>query len=62
MPIILDIQSDLAKSPKFTNKMLGIIKNTKVGNTITISNIKARRVDAKNTGIRSLASVVLTIK
>jgi len=55
-------QSDLAKSPKFTNKMLGIIKNTKVGNTITISNIKARRVDAKNTGIRSLASVVLTIK
>ena len=55
-------QSDLAKSPKFTNKMIGIIKNTKTGNTITISNIKARRVDAKNTGIRPLDPVVLTIK
>jgi len=55
-------QSDLAKSPKFTDKMLGIIKNTKSGNTITISNINARRVDAKNTGIRNLDPVVLTIK
>ena len=55
-------QSDLAKSPKFTDKMKGIIKNTKSGNTITISNIKARRVDAKNTGIRPLDPVVLTIK
>jgi gliding motility-associated protein GldM len=55
-------QSDLAKSPKFTDKMIGIIKNTKSGNTITISNINARRVDAKNTGIRNLDPVVLTIK
>ncbi|MAW21293.1 MAG: hypothetical protein CMD16_02715 [Flavobacteriales bacterium] len=55
-------QYDVAKSPKFTDKMEGIIKNTKAGNTITISNIKAKRVDAKNTGVRSLASVVLTIK
>jgi gliding motility-associated protein GldM len=55
-------QSDLANSPKFTDKMLGIIKNTKSGNTITISNIKAKRVDAKNTGIRPLDPVVLTIK
>ena len=55
-------QSDLAKSPKFTDKMIGIIKNTKSGNTITISNIKAKRVDAKNTGIRPLDPVVLTIK
>ncbi|MDB0026942.1 hypothetical protein N9D80_00130 [Flavobacteriales bacterium] len=55
-------QSDLAKSPKFTDKMIGIIKNTKTGNTITISNINAKRVDAKNTGIRNLDPVVLTIK
>jgi hypothetical protein len=55
-------QSDLANSPKFTDKMLGIIKNTKSGNTITISNIKAKRVDAKNTGVRPLDPVVLTIK
>jgi gliding motility-associated protein GldM len=55
-------QSDLAKSPKFTDKMIGIIKNTKSGNTITISNINAKRVDAKNTGIRNLDPVVLTIK
>ena len=55
-------QSDIAKSPKFTKKMEGIIKNTKKGNTITISKIKARRVDAKNTAIRSLDPVVLTIK
>ena len=31
-------------------------------NFITISNIKARRVDAKNTAVRSLDPVVLTIK
>ena len=55
-------QSDIAKSPKFTKKMEGIIKNTKRGNTITISKITARRVDAKNTATRSLDPVVLTIK
>jgi gliding motility-associated protein GldM len=53
---------DIAKSPKFTKKMEGIIKNTKKGNTITISQIQARRTDAKNTAVRSLDPVVLTIK
>ncbi|MDA9808439.1 hypothetical protein N9B89_03550 [Flavobacteriales bacterium] len=53
---------DIATSPKFTKKMEGIIKNTKKGNTITISQIQARRTDAKNTAVRSLDPVVLTIK
>jgi hypothetical protein len=51
-----------AKGPKFTSKMLGIIKNTKSGNAITISNIKAKRVDAKNTAIRPLDPLVIEIK
>jgi len=42
--------------------MLGIIKNTKSGNAITISNIKAKRVDAKNTAIRPLDPLVIEIK
>ncbi len=55
-------QNDIARGPKFTNKMEGIIKNTKSGNSITISSIKAKRVDAKNTATRSLDPLVLTIK
>jgi len=51
-----------AKGPKFTDKMLNIIKNTKSGNAITISNIKARRVDAKNTAVRPLDPLVIEIK
>jgi len=51
-----------AKGPKFTSKMLGIIKNTKSGNAITISNIKAKRVDAKNTAVRPLDPLVIEIK
>ena len=51
-----------AKGPKFTPKMLGIIKNTKSGNAITISNIKAKRVDAKNTAIRPLDPLVIEVK
>jgi gliding motility-associated protein GldM len=50
------------KGPEFSDKMIGIIKNTKSGNAITISNIKARRTDAKNTEVRSLDPLVLTIK
>jgi gliding motility-associated protein GldM len=52
-------QSDIAKNPKFTKKMEGIIKNTKKGNTITISKIQAKRVDAKNTAIRTLDPLVI---
>ena len=55
-------QSDISKGPKFTNKMEGIIKNTRSGNSITISNIKARRIDAKNTAVKNLDPLVLTIK
>ena len=51
-----------AIGPKFTSKMLGIIKNTKSGNAITISKIKAKRVDAKNTSVRSLDPLVIEIK
>jgi len=50
------------KGPKFSDQMIGIIKNTKSGNIITISNIKAKRIDAKNTAKRSLDPLVLTIK
>ena len=50
------------KGGKFSDKMVQIIKNTKSGNNITISNIKARRVDAKNTAIRALDPLVLEIK
>ncbi len=50
------------KGPKFTPKMISIIKNTKSGNAITISNIKAKRVDAKNTSVRSLDPLVIEIK
>jgi gliding motility-associated protein GldM len=50
------------KGPQFSSKMLNIIKNTKAGNAITISNIKARRVDAKNTAERALDPLVIEIK
>ena len=50
------------KGPAFSDNMINIIKNTKSGNTITISNIKAKRVDAKNTAVRPLDPLVLEIK
>jgi gliding motility-associated protein GldM len=55
-------QFDIAKNPKFTAKMEGIIKNTRSGNSITISAIKARRIDAKGTSEKNLDPLVLTIK
>ena len=42
-------QFDMQKALNFTAKMEGIIKNTRSGNSITISAIKARRIDAKDT-------------
>ena len=51
-----------AKGPQFTTKIINIIKNTKSGNAITISNIKAKRVDAKNTAVRVLDPLVIEIK
>ena len=50
------------KGPAFSDKMINIIKNTKSGNTITISNIQAKRVDTKNTKVRQLDPLVLEIK
>ena len=50
------------KGPQFSSKMINIIKNIKSGNTITISNIKAKRVDAKNTAVRPLDPLVIEIK
>ena len=50
------------KGPKFSPKMINIMKNIKSGNTITISNIKAKRVDAKNTAVRPLDPLVIEIK
>ncbi len=55
-------QSDLSKGPGFTDKMIAIIKNTRSGNQITISNIKAKRVDAKDTKVETLDPLILVIK
>ena len=46
----------------FSDKMLTIIKNTKAGNSITISNIKAKRIDYKNNKEVSLEPLILEIK
>ena len=50
------------KGAAFNQRMLTIIKNTKSGDAITISNIKAKRVDAKNTAVRPLDPLVIEIK
>jgi gliding motility-associated protein GldM len=55
-------QKEDVKGPAFSDKQINIIKNTKSGNTITISNIQAKRVDAKNTKVRQLDPLVLEIK
>jgi gliding motility-associated protein GldM len=55
-------QHQNVKGPEFNKAMLGIIKNTKSGNTISITAIKAKRTDAKNTSERNLDPIVLTIK
>ena len=55
-------QSDVAKGPGFTDKMTAIIRNTKIGNEITITSIKAKRIDAKGTDVVNLDPIVLKIK
>ena len=50
------------KGPEFSLKMINIIKNIKSGNTITISNIQAKRVDYKNSDERPLDPLVIEIK
>ena len=55
-------QKEDTKGGAFSDKMIGVIRNTKSGNTITISNIKAKRVDIKNSKERQLDPLVLEIK
>jgi len=50
------------KGPQFSSKMINIIKNIKAGNTITISNIQAKRVDYKNSEEIPLDPLVIEIK
>jgi hypothetical protein len=50
------------KGPKFSDKMINIIKNIKSGNSITISNIQAKRVDYKNNNEIPLDPLVIEIK
>lgn len=57
-----DQQKDKANGPQWTDKMVGLIKNTRSGNTITLYDIKAKRIDAKNTAERSLSDLVIEIK
>ena len=55
-------QKEDTKGGQFNTRMVDIIKNTKSGDAITISNIKAKRVDAKNTAVRPLEALVIEIK
>ena len=50
------------RGPEFSPKMVNIIRNIKSGNTITISNIQAKRVDYKNTDEIPLDPLVIEIK
>ena len=50
------------KGGQFTSQMEGIIKNTRAGNTITISKIKAKRIDYKNNKEILLDPLILDIK
>ena len=57
-----DQVTETVNGQKFTTKINAIINNTKSGNSITVSNIMARRTDAKGTAARSLPPLVLKIK
>ena len=55
-------QKQETKGGQFSPKMINIIKNTKAGNSITISSIKAKRVDYKNNKEVPLDPLILEIK
>ncbi|MBC8265968.1 MAG: hypothetical protein H8E84_03290 [Flavobacteriales bacterium] len=57
-----DQVTETVNGQKFNEKINAIINNTKSGNSITVSNIKAKRTDAKGTATRSLPPLVLKIK
>ena len=53
---------ETVKGERFTPKAKQIINNTKSGNPISFSEIKARRIDAKGTATKNIGSLVLKIK
>jgi len=57
-----DQVTETVKGQKFTQRINTIINNTKSGNSITVSNIMARRTDAKGTATRPLPPLVLKLK
>ena len=57
-----DQVTETVNGQEFTTRINAIINNTKSGNSITVSNIMARRTDAKGTATRSLPPLVLKIK
>ena len=57
-----DQVTETVNGQRFTDRINAIINNTKSGNSITVSNITARRTDAKGTASRSLPPLVLKIK
>ncbi len=57
-----DQVTETVNGQKFNTRINAIINNTKSGNSITVSNIMARRTDAKGTATRSLPPLVLKIK
>ena len=57
-----DQVTETVNGQTFTTRINAIINNTKSGNSITVSNIMAKRTDAKGTATRSLPPLVLKIK
>ena len=57
-----DQVTETVNGQKFSTRINAIINNTKSGNSITVSNIMAKRTDAKGTATRSLPPLVLKIK
>ena len=57
-----DQVTETVNGQRFNAKINAIINNTKSGNSITVSNIMAKRTDAKGTATRSLPPLVLKIK
>jgi gliding motility-associated protein GldM len=57
-----DQVTETVNGQKFNTRINAIINNTKSGNSITVSNIMAKRTDAKGTATRSLPPLVLKIK
>jgi len=57
-----DQVTETVNGQRFNKTINAIINNTKSGNSITVSNIMAKRTDAKGTATRPLPPLVLKIK